>query len=236
MRAGILLLAALFATSVAADQYQGLKWATVDISPEGRVTQVELADPLPEPMAVLMRQEIGTWAFTPAKVDDEAVPSRTHIAYTLRARALESGEYGVEIVDVRSGPRLRSQGGLHYPEQALRRGIQGTVYLALTIAPDGSVADVDSQERSDVHAVLVTAARRAARTWQFEPEQIEGRPVQGRVIVPVQFCLEHLGNDCRATRIDTVGGVPVRNDGGAVPLDSVVKLGSDVEGRLLGGP
>ena len=62
-----------------------------------------------------------------------------------------------------------------------------------------------------------------------------GGSVVGRAVVPVQYCLELPGNTCRRSRIETVDGVPVRNDAGAVPLESAVKLDSDVEGRLLQG-
>lgn len=235
MRSWTLLLVLPCAMPVMADQYQGTKRASVDVSAEGRVTQVELVDALPEAMAASMRREIETWSFTPARVDGKAVPSRTHVVYSLRAKALEGGGYGVEIADVRNGPLAIAKEGLRYPEPALRRGAQGTVYLRLTIAADGSVSEVEPLKETRAHSALVTAAQRAARTWRFAPEQVDGRPVEGRVVAPVRFCLAIQGNPCEMPRVEAVAGVPVRSDGEAVPLNTVVKLDSEVEGRLLGG-
>lgn len=235
MRLVFFIATLLLAVPATAGSFEGWKQASVDVDADGRVTAVELVDELPEAMATVMQREIATWQFTPARIDGQAVSSRTHVSYALRAKAMDDDQYGVEIVGVRNGPRLTLQQGLHYPEQALRRSIQGTVYLRVWFGADGKVTDVEPADGNQAHKMLVSVAQRAVRTWRFEPEQVDGRPVAGRVVVPVQYCLELPGNTCRRSRIETVDGIPVRNDAGAVSLESAVKLESDVEGRLLQG-
>jgi TonB family protein len=229
------ILLMLLVAPAMASEYQGTKRATVDVGPDGRVTDVALLDELPPAMATQMRQEIASWLFTPAEVDGHAVPSRTHVTYSLRAKALGNDAYGVEIVDVRNGPVALETPRVRYPKTAMRRGLQGTVFLRLDVAADGSVSDVTVLESTRAHSVLVAEATRSAKTMRFEPEVVNGQPVAARVVNPYTFCIVTPPATCQLPRTEQVEGVPVKSDGGAVALDSVVRLDTDPQGRLLGG-
>ena len=54
-----------------------------------------------------------------------------------------------------------------YPASARRRGQEGTVLLAVTVAADGSVSEV-LVARSSGHAVLDDEAVRTVRQWRFD--------------------------------------------------------------------
>ena len=53
-----------------------------------------------------------------------------------------------------------------YPELARRMHVAGTVMIAASIRPDGTVAAAKAQSG---HALLVNAAETAVRQWHFSP-------------------------------------------------------------------
>lgn len=65
-------------------------------------------------------------------------------------------------------PKLVHDAAPEYPLSAMRRGLSGRVRLALTVRPDGGVADVSVVEASPA-GVFEEAATAAARRWRFEP-------------------------------------------------------------------
>lgn len=212
--------------------WSGSKWATVDIDDSGRVVAIELEPDLTPAFEAALRHEIATWAFEPARVDGAAVASRTHLAVRLRARALGAARAGVEVVSVSNGPRPKGRRAMHYPEAALERHIQGTVMLSLTVAPDGSVAEVSAERGA--HSLLRRAALRSADGWQFVPEQVAGQPVATRVRAPVAYCITTDPAACRVADRDAAGA-PVRHPDEMIAIDSPVRLKADPAGRVLGG-
>lgn len=76
-----------------------------------------------------------------------------------------------------------------YPAEAARQGISGKVLLIVDVAADGSVRDVEI-EKAEPAGVFDAAALDAARQWKFQPAIENGKPVAGRVRVPVTFEVE----------------------------------------------
>lgn len=75
-----------------------------------------------------------------------------------------------------------------YPPEAARAGVEGTTVLVLTIGETGKVEDV-LVEVTSKSQLLDTAAVEAARQWKFSPAREKGRPVPGRVRMPVDFSM-----------------------------------------------
>ncbi|MBB4266504.1 energy transducer TonB [Roseospira visakhapatnamensis] len=75
-----------------------------------------------------------------------------------------------------------------YPEQARRRGHEGTVLLTARVSAEGRVLGV-SVARSSGHGSLDRAARRAVRGWRFQPATRAGVPVSGTARVTIRFVL-----------------------------------------------
>lgn len=89
-------------------------------------------------------------------------------------------------------PRYQGN-GLHnpppvYPFLARRQGQQGEVTLNVKVGPDGNPLRVTIAHSSG-YRLLDQAARKAVQKWRFHPALADGRPVAGRVIVPVKFRL-----------------------------------------------
>jgi len=74
-----------------------------------------------------------------------------------------------------------------YPKDALDRGLEGAVSLAVTVAPNGSISAV-SVAKSSGHDMLDQAAIRAVkRDWKFQPGLKDGEPAPGSVTVTFSF-------------------------------------------------
>ena len=75
-----------------------------------------------------------------------------------------------------------------YPDDALARGIQGSVVLDLYIRKDGTVQSVGLVSGP---APLVGAATSAVRQWQFKPFVVNGKPVAAETRIALGFTLSH---------------------------------------------
>ena len=76
-----------------------------------------------------------------------------------------------------------------YPDEARKRGIQGTVGMTIRIGVDGKPLDI-AIETSSGSAALDNAARQAVRRWHFRPENRGGRPVESQFSMDVHFQLK----------------------------------------------
>ncbi|MDN5782250.1 MAG: TonB family protein, partial [Luteimonas sp.] len=73
-----------------------------------------------------------------------------------------------------------------YPAEAAANKVSGKVVLLVDVAADGSVVDA-RVEKSEPAGVFDQAALDAAKEWNFKPETKAGKPIAGRVRVPVTF-------------------------------------------------
>lgn len=73
-----------------------------------------------------------------------------------------------------------------YPTESRRRREQGTVVLRLTLAIDGSVADIAVAEGSGFER-LDKAALAAVRRWRWSPTMVAGVAMQVRGLVRIPF-------------------------------------------------
>ncbi len=94
---------------------------------------------------------------------------------------LAPGDSPVPIAEQSPAPR--------YPLQALRRGEHGKVLVRVEVDADGKPSAV-SIAQSSRSRVLDRAALAAVKRWRFRPAQVDGKPVAGSVVVPIEFNLE----------------------------------------------
>ena len=87
-------------------------------------------------------------------------------------------------------PTSRSIQPPRYPQEELRRGIEGTSILIVSIDAGGNVQDV-AVERSSGNRNLDREAVIAARGWHFIPAISDNQPIASRVRVPIQFRLSN---------------------------------------------
>lgn len=81
-----------------------------------------------------------------------------------------------------------------YPAAAVANKQSGRVVLVVDVNPDGSVA-LAQVESSNPPGVFDAATLQAAKQWTFNPTMKNGKPVAGRVRVPVDFDISGSASD-----------------------------------------
>lgn len=92
-----------------------------------------------------------------------------------------------DLLQVDVMPTLISRKDPHYPETALKAGIEGMVYVKILVGTDGKPMQVDVV-KSDAE-VLNAAAVDAAKQFVFTPASKDNKPVDVWVTVPFKFKL-----------------------------------------------
>jgi len=129
--------------------------------------------------------DIRSWIFEPA-----APGSSSSMSTYLRVVTQLSVDSpaGFEVVSATTGPAPRSLAQPDFPLADQMDGREGTVVLALTVGADGKVvqARVHNLDGSPSRA-MASAALKAAGSWTFSPEIVDGQAVQGRLLWPVCY-------------------------------------------------
>jgi TonB family protein len=87
-----------------------------------------------------------------------------------------------------------------YPLLGRQMKVQGSVLLQALIGTDGVIRDLRVLGGP---AILASAAREAARQWQFKPYLQNGKPVETQATITVNFTIKVLDNGAR-DQINTV--------------------------------
>ncbi len=91
------------------------------------------------------------------------------------------------VIDTNVVPTLRIPPV--YPARALRSGIEGVVTVEFTIAIDGSVKD-PVIVKSKPPKIFDKAVLKSISKWKFNPDMVNGKPVEKRARQDVTFKLE----------------------------------------------
>lgn len=95
---------------------------------------------------------------------------------------------GAAAPDVDAEPRADNEPP-RYPEEARRRGLEGTVVVQVEVGSDGLVLDV-ALHTPAAGAELNREALRAVRRWRFEPARRAGAAVATTTLVTIVFRLQ----------------------------------------------
>lgn len=77
-----------------------------------------------------------------------------------------------------------------YPPQAERKGIEGKVFVRITLDTAGRVTQAELAGDSESNRIFGEQALDAVRRWRFKPGTKSGRPVPCRVVIPIDFTIE----------------------------------------------
>jgi len=91
------------------------------------------------------------------------------------------------LQEVDEMPKVLSQAIPVYPEEAIKKNLNGMVWLKVKVDESGAPASVDV-ERS-TNPLFNDAALQAAKRYKFTPAMKSGRPVAVSVIIPFKFNL-----------------------------------------------
>ncbi|RPH93864.1 energy transducer TonB [candidate division KSB1 bacterium] len=99
--------------------------------------------------------------------------------------AQESSE---DYITLDKYPEIGS-GGIQvtYPESAKKDSVQGTVYVKMTVTPDGKATEVHIEK--GVRKDLDDAAMEAVRSVKWKPAEQKGKPIECSIVLPIKFKL-----------------------------------------------
>ena len=76
-----------------------------------------------------------------------------------------------------------------YPQEALKKKIQGSVRVGFTVNPDGSI--VNAKVERNVNPLLDAEALRVVKSMpKWNPGKLDGQPVPVKMTVPINFRLQ----------------------------------------------
>jgi TonB family protein len=84
-------------------------------------------------------------------------------------------------------PKVINKPNPHFPEIALRAGLQGNVFVRILIAPNGSVRTAKILQTDA--AIFNQPSLEAALKWTFEPPMVDGKSAAVWVKVPFRFAI-----------------------------------------------
>jgi TonB family protein len=188
---GAALLLACAQTVHAAERREQTYQVGADVDATGHVIATQIEPDVPPSIAGVLTSALRQWQFVSAKRNGQPVPAHTFISARLLALPNASGQYSLHVIYAGNGPKFHRAGWkARYPRDAVQRRQAAFVFVNATVQPDGRLADitVNSQFAEwPVARSFKDAALKAARSWHFTPEQVDGQPVATQVRVPMNF-------------------------------------------------
>jgi hypothetical protein len=207
----------------AADQENVLKpvlTMTVDgllkLDAAGHLQEFSSNTPMPEPLRAGIDKVVLGWRFKPVLADGVARPVTARMRITLIATR-EGKNYRVNIdnvifpgdpktgaakdQEVADGISGRKLGAPRYPEELMRRGVSGSVLLALRLNGEGKVVDVvavqsalkdvigNPTQLANAIGLLERSAKASAARWTFNvPARLASAPASDLTVnIPVNY-------------------------------------------------
>ena len=79
----------------------------------------------------------------------------------------------------------------HYPESAIRRGVQGQATIACSVTARGALTGCRVVSETPEDERFGTAALKLARYFRLSPQTVDGRTIEGApVTIPIRFSLK----------------------------------------------
>ncbi|MGY3266195.1 hypothetical protein [Lysobacter sp. HA35] len=183
------------------------------IDKQGNVAEYVPKTELPAPVAARVADLVKALRFEPVEVDGRVVNAETTMRVAVSAKMLDDGGMRLAIDNLTFPPEKPTSPGapstayskrisIHFPEEALRLGLDADVLVALRLGADGHVLDAAAQQSALVHqrgnprevakalAIFERAALASLRGWQANPASLQDKDRVGDGYVtymPVQF-------------------------------------------------
>jgi len=74
-----------------------------------------------------------------------------------------------------------------YPKKALKKKLEGDVWMTVIVGTDGSTHDIAVTKSLDPS--LDEEAVKSVKTWKFDPATVDGKPVAFKLTISVSFHL-----------------------------------------------
>jgi TonB family protein len=185
------LLLASAQTAHAAERREQTYRVGADVDATGHVIATQIDRDVPASIAGVLATAVRKWQFVSATRNGQPVPAHTFIYSKLLVLPGANGQYSLHIIYTGNGPKFDGAGWeARYPKDALQRRQAAFVFVTATVQPDGRPADITVESQFaewPVARSFKNAALKAARSWHFTPEQVDGQPVATQVRIPMSF-------------------------------------------------
>jgi len=182
----------------------------VDVDAAGKPVKVEAPADLPVAIRGFIEKRVASWQYQAAKIEGVPQAATTYVDVNACAVPVADGyRLGLDF----DGNGMRRAGDQRfkpplYPVKAEINGTEAEIVLILDVREDGSarIEEVEKVEYSGRTAkegrmAFRPALERWVKTIRFDPELVAGKPVAGKVRIPVSFSLRDEG-DAKALRAD----------------------------------
>ncbi len=207
----IALFAAAFAlamplaaqTPASAEPYTVSVWARVLFGHDGLPVQYALVDEgkYPAEFADNVKARVAKARIPPPKADGLPVTLRS--AVELRFQVTPSGDGGtVRLQSLSMGPMPTKRYYASYPEDIARTaGWVGEATAVCTVGTDGTCRAVEVSALPGMPESVRRFMRASLEKWEFEPQQVDGRALEGEYVLTVRFRTDDsLPEDFRQSR------------------------------------
>lgn len=163
----------------------------IEVDEQGAVSTLLIDDmeKLPAGIVGFVQGQVSQWSFEPVLRDGVATPARSRMSVRLVGKRVDEDSVRIAIrhANFPGPPPGEGESVTHermdpprYPKPAVRGGAQGTAYLVLRIARDGTVADAiveqvnlrvvaSETQMTRLRDLFAKASLDAARKWTFKP-------------------------------------------------------------------
>jgi hypothetical protein len=186
---------------------------TITVAPDGHVAGYVLDHPdkLPSTVRDLLGSVVPRWTFEPVTMDGQPVSARAPMSVRVVAKPLGAGRYSISVAGEAFSRGKDVSGRVlsiakrrppHYPLEAVRERVAGTVYVMVRVDRQGKVAEAvarqvnlkvvgSDSEMAAWRNMLAKATLRTAREWTFVPPTVgkEASAPYWVAMVPVDYSL-----------------------------------------------
>jgi TonB family protein len=130
------------------------------------------------------------WSLASPARANERPASAGQVQAAQAAEAREAVKDTVDFKIVDEVPKVVKSVPPRYPEEALRRGLEGRVFVRALVKKDGVPIEVSVAPGKGVTPELDQAAVDAVKQWRFITAKSKGKTVAVWIVVPVNFRLK----------------------------------------------
>jgi protein TonB len=125
-----------------------------------------------------------------AGCSDNSTPGQSGKATQVEQGGKQAASDQDQKVEVDEYPQPVHQEMPVYPESAKKEKREGTVWVSVLVAIDGSVKETKVMSSENASPDLEKSAVDAAKKWTFKPATKEKKPVEFRATIPFRFRLK----------------------------------------------
>lgn len=237
------------AVQPASVQFGAGAWVDVDATGKAHVIAMDGqgrlgADGRPSPLADIiatrLRERIESWEFQPPMKNGVAVPGKTHVHVLvsgeddgsggIRLRTLHAGT-GMQLIRKPSlMPLVLEMGAAQAWRLLVRLEVDAQGHVAHARITESSVFNGRDFVARPTHLDLNRTVVRTVSQFEFEMEQVDGRPIAGAGELPIHLCM---GGSAGCDDAVAVGKSAQDDETEFVAVSPAMQLKSAVAGTVL---